>query len=77
MENLKSKIDTVSIEIPANLIENLKKESNRRRKTVEQIIAEVLEDREDFMLAEKCMKGINSGKTKLIPQKTIKKKLGL
>ena len=46
-------------------------------RTVEQIIAEVLEDREDFVAAEKQMKDIKSGKTKLIPQKIVKKQLGL
>ncbi len=77
MEKIKTKLNTVTIEIPAYLIENLKKESKRRCKTVEQIIAEVLEDRQDFVAAEKQMKDIKSGKTKLIPQKIVKKQLGL
>ena len=77
MEKPKTNSDTVTIEVPTYLIENLKKESKRRRTTVEQIIAEVLEDRADFMAAQKQMKDIQSGKTKLIPQQTVKKQLGL
>ena len=75
MDKPKTKTDTVAIELPAYLIENLKKECKLRRKTVEQIIAEVLEDRADFLLAEQSMKDIKSGKTKLIPMEKVAKKL--
>ena len=69
--------ETVSIEVPAHLIENLKKESKRRRKSVEKIIAETLQDREDFLFAEKQLKDIKSGKSKLISQADVQAKLGL
>jgi len=69
--------DTVSIKIPAHLIENLKKESKQRRISVEKIIEQTLQDREDFLFAEKQVKDIKSGKSKLISQAVIQAKLGL
>jgi len=68
---------TVSLELPAGLFAALEKESRRKRKTVAQMLAQILEDRADYLEAERRMKDIRSGKVKLIPAEEVYRSLGL
>ena len=68
---------TVLLEIPAGIFHELEKESKRKRKSVQQVIGQILEDRADFLQAEKRMADIRSGKEKLVPAEDVYKRLGL
>lgn len=69
--------ETISLELPAGLFASLEKEGRRRRKSVAQIIAQVLEDREDYLEAEKRMRDVRSGKVKLVDAEDVYKRLGI
>lgn len=68
---------TVSIELPAGLFSALEKESKRKRKSVARVLADFLEDQEDYRAAEAVMKRVREGKEKLIPAEEVYKRLGL
>lgn len=68
---------TVALELPAGLAEALEKESRRKRKSVARMLAEYLEDLEDYRAAEAAMKRVRDGKEKFIPAEEVYKKLGL
>lgn len=67
--------NTVSLELPAGLFAALEKESRRKRKSVAQMLAQILEDRADYLEAERRMKDIRSGKVKLISAEDVYKSL--
>jgi len=67
----------VCLELPAGLFAALEKESKRKRKTVAQMLAQILEDRADYLEAERRMKDVRSGKVKLIPAEEVCRNLGL
>lgn len=69
--------NTVSLELPAGLFAALEKESKRKRKSVAQMLAQILEDRADYMQAEAVMKRVRAGTEKMIPAEEVYKSLGM
>lgn len=69
--------ETVSIELPVALLHSLEKEGRRRHKTVAAVIAQMMQDREDFVAAEKVMKRVREGKEKLVPATEVYARLGI
>lgn len=69
--------NTVSLELPSGLFAALEKESKRKRQTVTNFLANLLQDQEEATKAQRRWKDIESGKTKTIPADQVFKDLGL
>ncbi len=77
MLKLFASANTRSIELPAELADQLVAEAKRSRKPVVEIVREWLEDRADVRDAQRIMKRIKDGKERLIPAAEVHEKLGL
>jgi len=69
--------ETVTIEIPAGLFNQLEKAGKRKRQSVTNYLANLLQDQEEATKAQRRWKDIESGKTKTIPAEQVYKDLGL
>ena len=77
MLKLSASASTRSIELPAELADQLQAEARRSRKSLVAYLQEQIEDQIDGREAAKRLKSLRSGKTKAIPAEQVYADLGI
>lgn len=77
MLKLSASASTRSIELPAELADQLQAEARRNRKSLVAYLQEQIEDQIDGREAAKRLKSLRSGKTKAIPAEQVYADLGI
>ena len=67
----------LALELPAGVVADIKREARAERKSVARLLAELIEDRRDYLDAVAAIKSVKRAGEKPVPLVDVKKRLGL
>ena len=67
----------LALELPAGVVADIKREARAERKSVAHLLAELIEDRRDYLDAVAAIKSAKRAGEKPVPLVDVKKRLGL